>query len=260
MFHQPDNSVGNYNYNTRIYSGITWDSHFHGNFELIYSISGTTKVCVNDKDNILECGEALLIFPYTTHSISVDKNSKNWIGVFSDDHIPYFAEKNKNIRYSKFRFDEHVESLLKNALFIEGSPDRYILCACLYTVCSQCVKNALSFPLKQNDDFRQKVLEYISEHLNLNITLKETAAALNYEYHYFSFLFHDCFSMNFKSFINHFRFEKACKALASSDKTVTDICAVCGFGSIRNFNRVFKSLCGMTPCEYRESISDKQIN
>ncbi|MBO5060012.1 MAG: helix-turn-helix transcriptional regulator [Clostridia bacterium] len=99
-----------------------------------------------------------------------------------------------------------------------------------------------------------RVIEYISENLSEDIKLKEMAHTLNYEYHYFSTLFHKCFCINFKSFINIFRFDAACKLLGDGAETITDVCNKCGFGSIRNFNRVFKQLGGITPGEYRKNV------
>lgn len=57
--------------------------------------------------------------------------------------------------------------------------------------------------------------------------------------------------MSFKKFINALRFEYACELLPREDVSITEICGKCGFGSLRNFNRVFKALSGMTPNEYR---------
>lgn len=254
IVHQTTNSHGNYNYNAFIYSDVVFASHFHGNYELIYVIEGSTSLSLNSISENLQQGELILISPYTVHTITIPKNSYTWIGVFSSDFIPAFAEKNKFISFSKFRCEKSVEDTLRKHLFTEDKPEKYLHIACLYMVCSECTKNAVANNVNRNNDFMHKVIEYISCNLSDNITLKEISQELNYEYHYFSLLFNQNFSINFRSFINTFRFENACKLLTSTSDNITTVCDKCGFGSIRNFNRVFKQSCGLTPNEYRKSF------
>ena len=121
-------------------------------------------------------------------------------------------------------------------------------------VCNSCVNDNVSCDTMQNDKFIYKISEYISENLNQEITLKHLAYSLNYEYHYFSGLFNKHFKMNFRKFINIFRFEAAVKLIGDKSESVSSVCDKCGFGSIRNFNRVFKQLAGVTPNEYRKTL------
>ena len=165
-----------------------------------------------------------------------------------------FAEKNRRMRYSKFRCGEDVEKMLRETLFFEGQPEHYMLKACLYMVCNECIRNAEAEAAGKGDGFITAVTEYISEHLTDDIKLADIAEALGYEYHYFSSLFHNAFSMNFKSFINIFRFDSACKMLSDKKTDIAFVCESCGFGSVRNFNRVFKQLSGITPSEYKKIV------
>ena len=65
------------------------------------------------------------------------------------------------------------------------------------------------------------------------------------------------FNMDFKKFVNLFRFESACKLLSERNRSIADVGICCGFGSIRNFNRVFKSICGYTPGQYRKQTDSQ---
>lgn len=259
VLHQIANSYGNYNYNCFIYEDDLCAenlamSHFHSNYELIYAMDGDTEITLNGKTDTLSKGELMLVSPFVIHSLVIGKGARAWVGVFSEDFIMSFAEKNRYVRYSKFRCDEKIEAMLKGNLFFEGQPDRYMLKACLYMVISECVKNAVPYEIRQTEDFINCVTKYISENLGEDIRLKDIAESLGYEYHYFSSLFHKSFSMNFKSFINIFRFESACKMLTNKKADITAVCTACGFGSTRNFNRVFKQLSGITPSEYKKIV------
>ena len=145
--------------------------------------------------------------------------------------------------------------MLKKSLFLEDKPEHFLHISCLYMVCNECVKNAVPQDTKQNDSFIYDVVNFISKNMSHDITLKDIAAVMNYEPHYFSSLFHEHFCMNFKNFVNLFRFERACMLLADKENSVTHVAEACGFGSIRNFNRVFKNLSGYTPKEFKDQQS-----
>ena len=253
LIHQITNSVGNFSYNAIVYKNTFWDFHFHANYELIYVIEGSGQIFVNGREELLTKGEAVLIPPYAPHSLRIT-DSAVWVGVFSEDHISEFAKKRKHAEYSSFHLDIEVADYLHERLFISGKPKKYELISYLYTVCAQLLKNAVEIKSASDSRLAGKILTYISENINSSISMKAAAEALGYEYHYFSDLFHLCFSMNFKGFVNTFRCNKAGILLADKSKSITDIAADCGFGSIRNFNRVFKEQSGYSPSKYRSSL------
>lgn len=250
VVHQVLNSYHN-NYNVRIWRNSFFDSHFHGNYELIYCIEGAPEVTVNGISETLSPGEMIMIPPYAVHSLQT-KNTRTWVGVFAGDYIASFDRKHQYTCFSKFRCDPQIEAFLQTHLFRLEQPEKYLFIGCLYMVCNECIKNAIPYASNLNYTFMYDVITYISENIRQELSMKNLADAMNYEYHYFSSLFHKCFSINFKSFINIFRFEKACNLLSGKDLTSTQIAEECGFGSVRNFNRVFKDLSGFTPNEYRK--------
>ncbi len=250
--HQITNSYGNYNNNTFIYKNRAYGAHFHGNYELIYALRGEIEISTNGVYDTLFEGEMILVSPYTVHSLKAQGESLMWVGVFSQDFISAFAEKNKNICFSKFACSAEIQEILKKYLFVPETPEHFLHIACLYLVCNECAKNASTADTRGESEFRYKVIDHISENLSEEISMRRMADMLGYEYHYFSSLFNSCFGMNFKAFVNLFRFEKACRLLLDKSCDITKVCGECGFGSIRNFNRVFKCFSGMAPGEYRK--------
>jgi len=54
--------------------------------------------------------------------------------------------------------------------------------------------------------------------------------------------------MNFSEYLNIIKVENAILLLReNSDITMTEVCVKCGFSTVRNFNRVFKSTTGYCP-------------
>ncbi len=254
MIHQIANSGGNYSYNACIYEDVDCPSHFHNNFELIYGITGSPHIYLDQQEYTLQAGELLLIPPNTVHAFRIGKQEAAWVGVFSADHIALFAKHHANKQFSPFRCGDSVHEYLKAVFFYRGTPERYLLKSALYAVCSECVKNATVLLEKERTDILNAILDHIAQKYHMPITMRTMAEELGYEYHYFSCVFHKCIAANFKAFLNMYRYEKACELLAHTDGSITEIAMRSGFQSLRSFNEVFKALSGMTPTEYRQSL------
>lgn len=255
MFHQPHNSRGNFNFNGFLYSKTGYQDHFHRNFEVIYILKGFAEVKISGQDYRMTAGELVLLPPWEIHSFSVEETSQIWVGVFSKDFISKFVHQEEGKQFTPFCCDAQAEGFLKEHLFKEEAPSRYLLMACLYLICDQCLKHANAKERSEQSALRNQILHYVDEHYTEQITLQMAAEALGYEYHYFSHLFHACFEMNFRAFINIYRFDLACEMLSETEKEISDIAMESGFQSLRNFNRIFKALSGSTPQEYRSAAN-----
>ncbi|MBP3359402.1 MAG: helix-turn-helix domain-containing protein [Clostridia bacterium] len=251
ILHQQKNSIGNYTYNVRIYETVAIPSHIHKNYEMIYVIEGSVELVINGALYNVYAGFAMIIPSYFIHSVNME-SSKVWIAVFSADFISSFVKTHGTNFFSPFRFSEKAADFLENSLFIETTFELFHLKACLYLVCNECLNNSHIIHKDNDLDFIQKVVEYTSQNLCYNISMKDICTHLGYEYHYFSTLFHRHFSLNFNEFVNMYRYNIACELLLCTDNDVSQIAHDSGFGSIRNFNRSFKRLSGMTPTEYRK--------
>ncbi|MBO7296439.1 MAG: helix-turn-helix transcriptional regulator, partial [Clostridia bacterium] len=57
----------------------------------------------------------------------------------------------------------------------------------------------------------------------------------------------------FNDYINALRVSEACRYLRRTNKSITEISALVGFGTLRTFNRAFIKQVGTSPSEYRKS-------
>jgi AraC-like DNA-binding protein len=180
----------------------------------------------------------------------VDAVSRTWIGVFSQEFIASFSRKYENACFSSFSCDPQIEKMLCKYLFVKNIPEHYMLTSCLYMVCNECEKNADKRELAHGE-LKRAIVDTMMENVSFDITLGDVADRLGYEYHYLSGLFNECFDMNYKGLVNVLRQDLACRLLQDKNKDIATISEECGFGSVRNFNRVFKKMSGLTPREYR---------
>lgn len=95
------------------------------------------------------------------------------------------------------------------------------------------------------------VLQFIQEHYQQGITVKELAELCHFsEYHFMRF-FKRHMNMTSIEYLNQYRLEMASRQLAETNLSVTSIALESGFNNISYFNRVFKRKFGVTPMEYR---------
>ncbi|OPJ64912.1 AraC family transcriptional regulator [Clostridium oryzae] len=102
----------------------------------------------------------------------------------------------------------------------------------------------------------EQVFSFVEKNFDKNITLEEISAVANYSVYHFTRFFKEATGMTFNQYVNNFRISKAAEYLISSNDSIIEIAFKSGFGSIKNFNRVFKDAKGCSPSDYRKAISE----
>lgn len=99
----------------------------------------------------------------------------------------------------------------------------------------------------------QRLLSYIDTHYQEPLTLEKAAQFMNFSQCHFSRLFRQYTGVNFVTYLNMVRVEKAAEQLCASSERVVDIAYACGFNNIRTFNRVFRQVTGSSPTTFLSS-------
>jgi AraC-like DNA-binding protein len=84
-----------------------------------------------------------------------------------------------------------------------------------------------------------------------DLALEEAADALNLNKFYFAHLFKKYMGHSFHSYLTTTRVNFAKRYLIETEMPITDIAFHSGFNSLQTFNRVFKTMTGFTPGNYR---------
>lgn len=98
---------------------------------------------------------------------------------------------------------------------------------------------------------RENIELYIREHYTTEISMQDVAHAMNYSGAYFCKLFKQCFKVNFTSWLNEYRVEKAKRMLQGTRLSIREVSLACGYTDANYFARVFKRITGKTPSEFR---------
>jgi AraC family transcriptional regulator len=93
-----------------------------------------------------------------------------------------------------------------------------------------------------------RVIDYISENLAEELTLKQLAEIANFSEFHFHRVFRSLLNEPLNEFITRLRLEKSMLLLRRKPPmSLTDIAVECGFNSVSNFSRTFKKHCGASP-------------
>jgi AraC-like DNA-binding protein/ligand-binding sensor protein len=96
--------------------------------------------------------------------------------------------------------------------------------------------------------------QFVRTHLEEPFTLAEVVRHVNVSRFYFCKLFKKAAGMTLTEYVSRVRVEKAKTLLIDPSLRITEIVYSAGFGSIPQFNSVFKRIVGMPPTAYRETL------
>ena len=99
----------------------------------------------------------------------------------------------------------------------------------------------------------RSTIAYIEENYTRQISLSELAGRIFFSKDYLNKVFHSEVGMTVGAYIQKMRLERAANLLLKTDKTISEIAEISGFGDVKSFYTVFKRNMKMTPGEYRES-------
>lgn len=95
---------------------------------------------------------------------------------------------------------------------------------------------------------------FVQQHVNEAITLDDVVRHVGVSRFYFCKLFKKSTGMTLTEYVGRLRVEKAKTLLVDPSLRISEVVYAAGFGSIPNFNSVFKRQVGMAPSEYREAL------
>ena len=125
----------------------------------------------------------------------------------------------------------------------------------------QCeVNRKTSKSLNMYSNRQKEILTYLEEHYYEELTLESVAQNFRVSSSYFSRQFHKCFHVNFKTFLNDLRLNKAFEDIVKTDKSIQNIALENGFYNVKSFIQLFKTNYTVTPLQYRKKYITRNDN
>lgn len=235
--------------------GLECRPHINSELEVICVTRGSIDVCVGRQTLHPEAGMAVLIFPYQPHSFCPQDGAQGRVYMFSLRLILDFYNTYAANGATPFCFtlSQPLWAYLSYATeAAEQQPDELPAKSLFYPLAAEYLKNvAHGTPGSPQPLLVTKVMDYILNHLQDKITLKALSSHFGINTATLSKLLREYTYCSFTDFVNNIRIEKAITLFYEQDASVTEAAYESGFGSVRNFNRVFYNTLGITPSEYR---------
>ena len=251
VIYQQFNSAIPYNLDVREYSECDYPCHFHGDFELLVCLEGQSVVNINGESFVLPAGEYTVVLQNEVHGFSLRSGSKLLVAVFSEDYVRDFVREmsgreatKRTVKISSVELNSSLANITPDTPRLIASAALSLLCARFLYYSTECKTSTV----RKSTDLVHKMLSYIIEHYTENIKLSDLASAIGYEEHYLSRSLNKAFGKSFTSIVNEYRIYHARRLMNTDPKrTLLEIAMESGFGSLRNFNRVYLAIIGEPP-------------
>jgi xylan 1,4-beta-xylosidase len=222
--------------------------HWHFEYEIISILSGPVVVKIENSEFVAQSGDLLFCSPNELHYIDAGENSMVEIMIFSGD-IP------KDLASLSLLSPKISDSRIVSA-YVQQIKDELNRKEEFYTSKIQLALTSMIIDIFRNEEtvikaneensFYKNLITRISDNMG-EITFEEAARFSGYTPAYFSRMFKRLSNMTFSAYLNYIRIEKAISLIKSKKMSITEISSACGFSTIRNFNRVFKSVTDFSP-------------
>jgi len=254
------------------YSDVPWqyELHDHSAVEILLTLEGSVTYTVDDIVYQVRKGEVLIIPPDMQHALSMGEESSRYLFLFEPEGIlsmrdiktltPYFhrpfhlrdgSEAHVRIRELLLKLKDVYE---KRELMWNTVCYSYLLR--VYAILGQRYLNGVRNRIPDGGRIVESEvitasMTYINNHYKQDLSLEDVAEFAGFSRYYFSRSFKKQTGYSFKDYLCEKRLQVATDLLIRTDKSMKDVAAESGFGSVATFNRVFREKKGCTPTQFR---------
>lgn len=265
------------------YMGIL---HRHEYIEVVYVLSGSAIHTVNDKCSTVKRGDLCIVNVDTVHMFCPERKSAEPLIVYDLMFTPAFFDETLGATLEALTDSYLFRSLSckeqagfgvsesLNARFSElfnRMYDEYRGCAAgsmeiIRAYLLQILVTAMRMNAeegKSTERSKERLTRLIIDRIDADyasaIGVKELAQSVHISPDYLGRVFKEVTGQAVGTYIRTVRIRNACRLLSSTQRTVADIAAACGFADTKNFYSAFKKHTGLLPGDYRKRNADGAI-
>lgn len=229
--------------------------HWHMESELIYVEKGAITVSNNNQKYSLDSGDAIFLGSQEIHYIKSEEDSILKMTLFDSAIIQDLLSRYR-LRQAKLQHPYPIPECFAQIQRELTERKPFFELQCCESIASLMIRIFRGEELTERKEAEEG--SSISRYKNLldeienkysHITFSDAAAFMGLSEPYFSKFFRKISGMTFSQYLNSVKLRHAIAMLQDrkSDLSVTEISTLCGFDTIRHFNRVFKDITGMPP-------------
>jgi AraC-like DNA-binding protein len=216
--------------------------HCHNSYELLIVTRGYVDTVLNGETRRISAGEIMFIDSYDIHSF-VFKDCERYSLVFSKEYCRMLLTDGKTLpSYSKCSEGE----FLKITAMLDEYYSQYgesVPSGLLFEGLVSCILGKIELTAgkverhEKPGDLIIKILDYIKENSNSDLSLSDVASKFGYTPNYFSSIFNKYVQMSFNDYLNYIRYTRAAEIILLQGCTASNIAMKCGFGSMNTYYR-----------------------
>ncbi|MDR1980497.1 MAG: AraC family transcriptional regulator [Tannerellaceae bacterium] len=235
---------------------------------LIYCVEGKGWYSIYDRNYPVEKNQYILIPPHVPYSFRADEENPwtiYWLhfrGKVSSHFIPTHSAPSSILPGEYTRIQDRIRLFEEiYGSFSMGYIKEYMTYSsmCLYQFLSSFTLSEqfqhINIPSHKEYPFSSKVIHYMEENIERNLTLHELAAYFKYSPSHFSMLFKKEMVVSPINYFIRLKIQKACQYIALTNLKLNEISAKLGFDEPAYFARVFIKIMGVSPSSYRKNDS-----
>ena len=241
---------------------LAFGAHLHYHLELVYMVEGRTTCAVDTGEYTLQSGDVLLVFPNQVHRYDPAEKERYLLFIINPDIMPELSRSFSGAAPTcpivrGVGNDPKMHELLLTLSRTEQMPADYrdvITKGYLLAFFGELLDRMSFKENNQSDSVTlRSIVSYCAQNYSRELTLAILEEELHLSKYYISHLFGSKIGTGFNDYINALRVSEACRYLRRSNKSITEISTLVGFGTLRTFNRAFFKQVGMSPSEYRKT-------
>jgi AraC-like DNA-binding protein len=246
-----------YNENEQVWVGKYQNSqnisHWHNDCELIYVCQGNIDIMHDKTPYSLSAGQSFFIESKKIHNMHATSEETIIMIIVFDNDIVKNIIGNYELESPLLTFDYKITNLyhtLYNELtkkpFQYENKTKNLIRQLLIDI----MRNE-SIKIKKKEKKINERLMFLLNDIDKNYpeyTLEKAAKLIKMNTSYFSRFFNNAVGIPFSKYLNCVKVENAVNLIHNkNDYSITEIGLMCGFQTIRNFNRIFKEYTGYSP-------------
>lgn len=254
--------------------------HYHDFYQIYFIISGTLIHSIETESVLLRSGDSFIIPPFYCHKIARGKEIPQFYSFsFRTEFLPESIRQNEMVKdlfdalsadhpYPRITLQagqlRQLDLLLRLALteFESSRPGWEMLLQGLLSAILILLARAYQPDFIGSTESEGSIYDcvsYLDLHFREDIRLSDLLNQVHLSSSAFSRAFRKATGVSFKEYLTERRIQYACDLLHETDKSISAICAECGYRDFSAFSRAFRSSLGVSPLQYRKSKKSIQI-
>lgn len=253
--------------------GIDFDVgfHHHKNYELFFNLDSNFVMNVEKTRVMVGPNEFLPINPRQVHGAAESTKGSRVMAIFIDNNflqgLSHTVFKDKEIMFKSHSIrpsvamNNLIQSFINEAtnrqtgyqFFMESIAGQFVVL--LLRKAKKTSVSVVSTMRRSGEKHNiNSVIEYLNECYNKDFCMEDIAKIANLSPYHFIRVFKAETGKTPYEYLIGIKIEKAKKLLEVKERSITEICFLCGFSNLSHFSAVFKKKVGLSPMEFRKTI------